>query len=198
MKTSCFLVAALGSLAIASPASHDKRQPINIPIGMIGIPGIDTTFDYIVVGGGTGGLTIAKRLAEDPLATVAVIEAGTLYQVAEPLIAETPGSDAFFVGTKETDPTVDWGFFSAPDPSSNNEKRSYARGKCLGGRYVLSAARATLLIFFSSAKNFMIYQRPTTGSLDKWAKETGDSSYVRFLTSCQRFISNIVLELCQL
>ncbi|KFX94094.1 hypothetical protein V490_04522 [Pseudogymnoascus sp. VKM F-3557] len=151
MKSTSFLVAALGSLAIASPVRQDKRQ-LPLPIGMIGVPGIHTTFDYIVVGGGTAGLTIAKRLAEDSSVTVAVIEAGTLYQVAEPLIAETPGGDALFVGTKETEPTVDWGFFTNPDPATNGVKRS-------------------------SARNFMIYQRPTVGSLAKWADETGDSSY---------------------
>lgn len=38
----------------------------------------------------------------------------------------------------------------------------------------------------------MIYQRHTVGSLDKWADETGDPSYVRRLTKCQRFtVSNI-------
>ena len=40
----------------------------------------DTTFDYIVIGGGTGGLAIAARLAEDPSVSVAVIEAGGFYQ----------------------------------------------------------------------------------------------------------------------
>ena len=34
--------------------------------------------DYIVVGGGTAGLTIANRLAENN--TVAVIEAGGFYE----------------------------------------------------------------------------------------------------------------------
>lgn len=42
----------------------------------------------------------------------------------------------------------------------------------------------------------MIYQRPTSGSLDKWADETGDSSYVRLLTSSYQFmVSNILIEL---
>ena len=37
----------------------------------------DATFDYVIVGGGTAGLTIANRLSEDPDVQVAVIEAGT-------------------------------------------------------------------------------------------------------------------------
>ncbi|KFY17554.1 hypothetical protein V492_00582 [Pseudogymnoascus sp. VKM F-4246] len=159
MKAVYFLAAL--SVAIASPIRHEKRD-LPLPLGMIGRPGIDTTFDYIIVGGGTAGLTIAKRLAEDSSVKVAVVEAGTLYQISEPVIASTPGGDVTFIGTTEFEPTVDWGFFTNPDPASNNIKRSYARGKCLGG---------------SSARNFMIYQRPSAGSLDRWAEETGDSSY---------------------
>jgi len=36
----------------------------------------DKTFDYIVVGGGLTGTTVAARLAEDPTVTVLLIEAG--------------------------------------------------------------------------------------------------------------------------
>lgn len=45
----------------------------------IGAPKIDASFDYIVVGGGTSGLAVAARLAEDPSVTVAVVEAGGNY-----------------------------------------------------------------------------------------------------------------------
>jgi hypothetical protein len=135
MKISGVLIPALACLAAASGPSQEKRQLTGLLASLEGILGVDQTFDYIVVGGGTGGLTMAKRLAEDPSVTVAVIEAGTVYQVADPIFAETPGGDTTFIGTDETMPTVDWGFFTAPDPASDNLKRSYARGKCLGGRY---------------------------------------------------------------
>ena len=45
-----------------------------------GVPGINASYDYVVVGGGTAGLTIAARLAEDSDVSVAVIEAGGWYQ----------------------------------------------------------------------------------------------------------------------
>lgn len=45
-----------------------------------GVPGLNATYDYIVIGGGTAGLTIAARLAEDSNVSVAVIEAGGFYQ----------------------------------------------------------------------------------------------------------------------
>jgi choline dehydrogenase-like flavoprotein len=45
------------------------------------IPGKNAFYDYVIVGGGTGGLTIAARLAEDKNASVAVIEAGGFYQI---------------------------------------------------------------------------------------------------------------------
>ena len=46
-----------------------------------GIPGKNGSYDYVIVGGGTGGLTIAARLAEDKNVSVAVIEAGGFYQI---------------------------------------------------------------------------------------------------------------------
>lgn len=46
-----------------------------------GTPGKNASYDYVIVGGGTAGLTIAARLAENNTASVAVIEAGGFYEV---------------------------------------------------------------------------------------------------------------------
>ena len=40
----------------------------------------NAVFDYIVVGGGNAGLTLAARLSETPTTRVAVIEAGGFYE----------------------------------------------------------------------------------------------------------------------
>lgn len=45
------------------------------------VPGINATYDYVVIGGGTAGLTVAARLAEDQDVSVAVVEAGGFYQL---------------------------------------------------------------------------------------------------------------------
>lgn len=93
-----FLFSVFLTLATASPIQQEKRQFNGLLASLAGTLGANQSFDYIVLGGGTAGLTIAKRLAEDPSVTVAVIESGTLYQVADPVIQQTPGGDITFVG----------------------------------------------------------------------------------------------------
>lgn len=85
-------------VVLSSPIENEERQVNGLIGSLLGTLSINQTFDYIVLGGGTGGLTTAKRLAEDPTVTVAVIEAGNVYQVADPLLASTPGGDVTFIG----------------------------------------------------------------------------------------------------
>jgi choline dehydrogenase len=128
-----------------------------------GALGIEATYDYVVVGGGTAGNAIGYRLAEAGH-SVAIIEAGLFYEIAKPLLGTTPGGDIIGIGSSMLDsvPTVDWEFQTEPQVGANNRKVHYARGKCLGG---------------SSALNFMIHQRGSAGSYDMWAEEVGDDSY---------------------
>lgn len=81
-----------------------------------GLPGTNATFDYVVVGGGTGGLAIATRLAEDPSVSVAVVEAGGFYEIDNGNLSVTLGYANFYTGADPTNyqPLVDWGFDTVP------------------------------------------------------------------------------------
>ena len=68
-------ILALASTTVLAQSSFDSFAT------SFGTPGKNASNDYVIVGGGTGGLTIAARLAEDKNISVAVIEAGGLYQV---------------------------------------------------------------------------------------------------------------------
>ncbi|KAF1925621.1 GMC oxidoreductase [Didymella exigua CBS 183.55] len=151
MRTYLRCIPLLAVLVSAVPvAENEKRQ--------------NAEFDYVIIGGGTAGLTLANRLSEDTNVQVAVIEAGTFYQVANPVLSSTPAGDVFWSGSSPADQNllVDWNFITAPQAGANNRRIKYARGKCLGG---------------SSSRNYMIYQRGDRGSYQRWADQVGDSSY---------------------
>ncbi|RHZ73101.1 hypothetical protein CDV55_107620 [Aspergillus turcosus] len=68
---------------------------------------IDETFDYVVVGGGTAGVTLAVRLAEQKL-RVALVEAGETYEVNSPMAA-IPGAASIGTGSDvESATAIDW------------------------------------------------------------------------------------------
>ncbi len=80
MHTPSYALWALCStLALASPhpygSNFQRRQSLNQTLGIpAGTPGLNQTFDYVIVGAGTAGLPLAYRLSEDPTKQVALIE----------------------------------------------------------------------------------------------------------------------------
>ncbi|KAL4791634.1 GMC oxidoreductase [Aspergillus venezuelensis] len=126
-----------------------------------GDPGVDATFDYIVVGAGTSGFTLAARLAEAKF-TVALVEAGDFYEVVWPL-PKIPGAAEIGIGASPSSTTpIDWQFITEPVPGANNRAVHYCRHRTFGG---------------TSAANVMIYQRPDVDSMSRWAEVVDDDSY---------------------
>lgn len=87
-----------------------------------GVPGLSGTYDYIVVGGGTAGLTIARRLAANASTTVAVIEAGDFYEFSNGNLSEIPAFATDFTGNNPTqkNPYLDWYQYTEPQPVSRS------------------------------------------------------------------------------
>lgn len=117
--------AILVSLALqASSVTADKLERRVAPLS-------GQTFDYVVVGGGTGGIALATRLAQNDF-KVALIEAGGHYELES--LAGVPAADVLPVGS---DPNAqspeDWGFVTRDQPGANGRAIHYARGRCLGG-----------------------------------------------------------------
>jgi choline dehydrogenase len=114
MAKICSLLALLSALNNASPTCARTLLGTNF-----GNPA-NATYDYVVVGGGTAGLAIAARLAEDERNSVAVIEAGSFYELSTGNISQIPAFAAFWAGKdlNDTNPTVDWGLKTVPQPVS--------------------------------------------------------------------------------
>jgi choline dehydrogenase len=103
---SCVLFAGLATLTAASPLLGSS----------FGVPGRNATYDYIVVGGGNAGLTIATRLAEQQSGRVAVVEAGSFYEIGNGNQSQIPGTDNIYISKDHADwqPMIDWGYITSP------------------------------------------------------------------------------------
>ena len=101
--------------------------------------------DYVVVGSGSAGSVIARRLV-DACATVTIVEAGgpdTNPAIHDPgRVLETWGS------------ADDWRYQTAPQAHAGGRRLAWPRGKVLGG---------------SSCLNGMIYVRGHLADYDHWA-----------------------------
>lgn len=96
----------------------------------------DAKYDYVVVGGGPGGLAMAYRLAEDRSKSVAVIEAGGFYQDAGNESVVPAYAEAAFTSVSPDDINISpltWPFVTTPQAYAGGAQFRYARGKALGG-----------------------------------------------------------------
>ena len=112
------LTRRLTAALAASWASY--AQSYSLLGSSFGVPGYADSYDYVVVGGGNAGLTIAMRLAEQNAGTVAVIEAGSFYEITNGNISQVPATDGYYSGKAYHDyqPLIDWGYETVPQTVS--------------------------------------------------------------------------------
>ncbi|KAA1474158.1 alcohol oxidase [Dentipellis sp. KUC8613] len=132
----------------------------------------DQTFDYVVVGGGTAGLTVASRLSEDPKVSVLVLEAGGA-NINDPTILR-PAS----YGSHFQQPAYDWDYRTIPQRNCDGRSLVIASGKGLGG---------------SSAINFLVWTRPAASEIND-IERLGNSGwnwseYLKYSKKSERFIA---------
>lgn len=100
-------------------------------------------YDFIVVGAGTAGSTIAARLSEVPQASVLLVEAGG----HENLIMDIPLLALFLQLNKDTN----WDYRTEPSEEYclgvEDHQCKVARGKVMGGTGVLNFMIATRGMF---------------------------------------------------
>lgn len=104
-------------------------------------------FDYVIIGGGSAGCTLAARLSEDPAVNVCLLEAGG---ANKNLMVSMPAGVGGLIKAKGKH---NWGFWTEPEPHLDNRRLWWPRGKGLGG---------------SSSINGMIYTRGHPQDYDEW------------------------------
>ena len=113
------------------------------------------TYDYIIIGAGSAGCMLAKRLTENPAKRVLLIEAGKNDNY---IWIHVPVGYLYCIDN----PRADWRFKTAAEKGLNGRSLLYPRGRVLGG---------------CSSINGMIYMRGQVGDYASWVKATGDESW---------------------
>ncbi|WP_413510202.1 GMC family oxidoreductase [Serratia liquefaciens] len=138
-----FIAASLAmSAAAALPFSGYARQPATRSTGT---GSDDKKYDYIIIGAGSAGSVVTRRLVDAGL-KVLLLEAGPRDDM--PAIHNPPEAMALWHSA------VDWGFSTQPQIYAGKQDIYWPRGKTLGG---------------SSAINGMMYVRGLPSDYDNWA-----------------------------
>ncbi|KAL0942294.1 GMC oxidoreductase [Colletotrichum truncatum] len=113
------------------------------------------SYDYVIVGGGTAGLTVADRLTEDPAINVLVLEAGDWGNMTDNLVVSISTRTSAFTDLL-------WpGVQSVPQPGLNGRTGNVFIAKQVGG---------------GASVNAMMNMRGNAEDYDRWASLFGSEA----------------------
>ncbi|KAI1453076.1 oxidoreductase [Annulohypoxylon moriforme] len=107
---------------------------------------IQSSYDFVIAGGGTAGLVLASRLSDDDNLSVLVVEAGLDH--SHKLQAKIPAFYPALLGGE-----ADWNFTSKAQPNLTGRTIPLNQGRSLGG---------------SSIINAQVFAPPTRRVIDSW------------------------------
>ena len=114
-----------------------------------------TSFDYIIVGAGSAGCTLANRLGADTSKSILIIEAGPMDRN---LLIHVPAG----VYSAWRNPKLNWNYETGDEPTLGDRRVFMPRGRVVGG---------------SSSINSMVYMRGHPHDYDGWARDCGLSEW---------------------
>jgi choline dehydrogenase-like flavoprotein len=143
-------------LPLATASAYLVSEQVDVQASLLTNPEevADKKFDYIIVGGGLTGLTVAAKLTENPNIEVLVIEKG-FYESNNGPIIEDPNAYGQIFGT-----TVDQNYLTVP--LINNRTDNIKSGKGLGGSTLINGDSWT---------------RPDKVQIDSWEKVFGNEGW---------------------
>ncbi|XP_029176873.1 glucose dehydrogenase [FAD, quinone]-like [Nylanderia fulva] len=138
--------ASKGILNFLKQGEHDLNQEIPETT-----PEFGAIYDFVIVGAGTAGATIAARLSEIPQVKILLIEAGS----NENLLMDIP----LFAFALQLSNDINWKYQTKPSDKyclgMNNNSCNWSKGRVMGGTSVL---------------NYMIATRGGAEDYDRWAE----------------------------
>ncbi len=126
----------------------------------------DRIFDYVIVGAGSAGCVLARRLTEDDDVSVLLLEAGPW---DKNIILEMPAA----LSMPLQDDRFNWDYMSQPEPYMDNRQMICPRGRVVGG---------------SSSINGLAYVRGNALDYDTWARASNSLAHWSYAHCLPYFI----------
>src|ERR1700761_51591 len=117
--------------------------------------GLQSAYDFVIVGAGSAGCVLARRLTEDRSVRVLVLEAGGWDR--DPMI-RIPLNWARMLQQRKHD----WGYDTEPEPALGGRPIECARGKIIGGSSTINAMAYV-------RGNWADYDRGAASGLPAWS-----------------------------